>query len=148
MLIKCTCSCGEQLSTGQTYLVIEVYANFLTKVVSYRIIDNDGVPAIYPSRYFEIISNAVDGFGLSVKEDVLLLSPVAIISSKLNEENIDGFWGCYYEDSRKWVQAKETLQLALAEISAKENLDLLHIPAIAEQWEDKGEKDWGTVHLS
>lgn len=140
MLVKCTRSLHEQLSAGKVYLVLEVYTHLDRKTIDYRLLDNNGCPAIYSADYFEIESDRVSCFSLLVKETYLVLWPEIIAKSPLNAENIDGFWGCYFEDYQKWGQAKETLERAVQALAAQEDAGTFQLPPIADGWE-------GVLHL-
>ena len=56
MLVRCEKSFRHQISEGNIYLVIEILIKRANSKISYRIIDNDGIPAIYDSENFEIVS--------------------------------------------------------------------------------------------
>lgn len=44
-----------------------------------------------------------------------------IIDSRLQDENIDGFWGAFIEDD---IKAKEILQLVIEDLAAYEGIDI------------------------
>lgn len=47
MLIRCEKAFRHQISKGHIYLVIEILIKRVNSKISYRIIDNDGIPAIF-----------------------------------------------------------------------------------------------------
>lgn len=118
MLIKCTKNFRNQISTGRIYLVIEVIIG-CNNSVRYRIIDDDGCPAIYNSDSFEIISNSVSGFGLRMGEMSTVLSHKLILDSSLNAEHMEGFWGLFFDDD---PQAAELLEDVIASLAAQEGV--------------------------
>lgn len=127
MLIKCKEQFGQQLSPETLYFVIEIYINISTGSVQYRLVDDEGCPAIYEAKKFEIISNEIDGFTISIADNKLVLSPKLIAESELNKKNINGFWGCYFEDPQYSNRAKETLRLFLAGQLEAEDTGTVHL---------------------
>ena len=122
MIVKCLQPVHQQLILNSLYLVVEIYVSIFNGSIKYRLIDNGGYPAIYPADKFEIVSNRIYGFGLVIHRDEIVLSPEIIISSDLNQKNIDGFWGCYFDDFQNAEQAKKVLSIAIKQISANENV--------------------------
>lgn len=119
MLIQCIQSIGQQITKESVYLVIEVYVNAKRPedIVHYRVIDDDGYPAIYSAKYFEVVSNKTDGLSLTIKEDGIVLAPETILLSPLNKKSINGFWDCYFESPQDWSCAKQTLEEVVSQLS-------------------------------
>lgn len=57
MVVKCEKSFRHQISEGMNYRVLENIIKRDSNAISYRIIDNDGIPAIYESTLFCVVSN-------------------------------------------------------------------------------------------
>lgn len=119
MLVKCIKSFRNQIIEGAVYLVVEIIINNSTSTISYRIIDNDRYPSIYEAEKFAIVSNDLDGFAISFNNGNITLSPKLILDSKLNEKNVEGFWGLYIEDD---VEAKQILQEVVCTLAENENI--------------------------
>ena len=121
MLVRCEKSFRHQISEGNIYLVIEILINRANSKISYRIIDIDGIPAIYDSENFEIVSESVNGMCIFTNAVQISVTHKRIIDSKLQDENIDGFWGAYIEND---IVAKEILQLVVEDLATYENVDV------------------------
>lgn len=134
MLVKCIKSFNEQISADTIYLVLEVYISRSKPSIDYRVLDNDGCPAIYEAKNFEVVSDRLDGFGFVVKEDFFVLSPEILIQSDLNEKNIDGFWGCYFEDSSTLNDAVKTLKKAILQVSQNEDMGSVESRPLEDMW--------------
>lgn len=121
MLVRCEKAFRHQISEGHIYLVIEILIKRPNSKISYRIIDNDGVPAIYDSENFEIVSEGVNGLCISTNAIEISFSHKKIIDSKLQDENIDGFWGAFIEND---IKAKEILQQVIEDLATYEEIDI------------------------
>ena len=122
MLVKCINPFRNQVSKNHVYLVIEIMASIYDKYYSYRIIDNNGCPAIYNADLFEIVSNKVINSSIIVDKTMLIVSHDLIVNSSLNQRNMEGFWGCYFEDDD--IEAKDILKSVVDDLSKHENIDL------------------------
>lgn len=120
MIVKCIKSYAKQLNLNALYLVVEMYISMTKGTVSFRVLDNDGCPAIYPSGNFELVSNSVNGFGVVWHNGEIVLSPELIIKSDLNMKDLEGFWGCYFDNTEYTEQAVKTLKLVIECLSAEE----------------------------
>ena len=69
MLIKCIKSFRNQLKVGNVYLVVEISIKAANNSVGFRVIDDEGYPAIYEADRFEIVSNRIDDFAILINED-------------------------------------------------------------------------------
>lgn len=121
MLVRCEKTFRHQISEGNIYLVIEIIIKRANSKISYRIIDNDGIPAIYDSENFEIVSESVNGMCILTNAIQISFTHKSIIDSKLQDENIEGFWGAYIENN---ITAKEILQLVVENLATYENVDI------------------------
>jgi hypothetical protein len=119
MLVRCEKAFRHQISKGNIYLVIEIIIKRANSKISYRIIDNDGCPAIYDSENFKIVSENVNGMCILTNDIQISFTHKRIIDSKLQNENIDGFWGAYIEDS---IEAKDILQLVVEDLATYEKV--------------------------
>lgn len=124
MLVKCINSFRQQISKGNDYLVIEILVKRPQNIISYRVIDNEGFPAIYDSENFEIISNSIDDFAISVYQNEIVLSHKLILNSKANEKNVEGFWGLFIEDDK---ETREILQKVVCSMANTEGIELPEI---------------------
>lgn len=101
MLAKCIESFRNQIKAGNTYLVIEISIKLTSNSVGFRIIDEEGYPAIYEADKFQIVSNRINDFAIVINENYIILSHNFILNSELNKKNIEGFWGLFVEDDAK-----------------------------------------------
>jgi hypothetical protein len=130
MLVKCSTSFRHQTTEGEIYLVIEVIIISTRNEVSYRVIDNEGCPAIYESNDFEMVSGNLDGYCLMGKNNskIMIITPKLIFDSKLNMEHIDGFWGVYFDSTSN--EGKCLLENVIKDLSFREK-----IPAPSLSWD-------------
>ena len=119
MIVKCKSSFRHQITEGDNYLVIEVLIRRTTNRISYRIIDNEGYPAIYEADKFEVISNKLIDFAIKFDDEIIILSHTLILNSELNKMNIEGFWGLFSEDNE---ETKIILKRVLTDLSSSENI--------------------------
>lgn len=120
MLVKCVNSFRHQIIEGDVYLVVEILVRRSNDIVSYRVIDAEGFPSIYDSNHFEIVTNNIDNFAVSVCEEQIIISHKSILNSKINKRNVEGFWGAYIEDD---VESKEILKNVVCSIATIEGID-------------------------
>jgi hypothetical protein len=125
MLVKCINSFRQQISEGDVYIVIEVLVKRTKNIISYRVIDNEGFPAIYDSKNFEIISNNIDDFAISVCQDKIVLSHKLILNSEVNEKNVEGFWGLFIEDDIETREILKNVVCSMANIEGIESPKIL-----------------------
>lgn len=121
MLIKCIKSFRNQLKVGNVYLVVEISIKAANNSVGFRVIDDEGYPAIYEADRFEIVSNRIDDFAILINEDHIVLSHNLILNSELNEKSIEGFWGLFIEDDLK---AKQILCEVVSNLAMNENITM------------------------
>jgi hypothetical protein len=128
MLVKCSNPFSHQTTEGKTYLVIEVI--IVRNKVDYRIVDNQGCPAIYDSNDFEIVSRSLDGYCLleKINNQAIIITHKLILDSKLNMDHIEGFWGVYFDSTIN--EGKDILENVIKDLSFREK-----IPAPALSWE-------------
>lgn len=62
MIVECAETFRSQITKGECYLVIEVLIDMDRNSLLYRIIDNDGCPAIYEAEKFDVISGNMNRF--------------------------------------------------------------------------------------
>ena len=120
MLIKCKESFRHQITKGDIYLVIEMIIRLSNNSIFYRVIDNEGYPAIYEFEKFEIVSNEYKNSAVLLNDTKFILSHKDILNSSLNEKNIEGFWGCFIEDD---VEAIKVVNNIVKELSLQENIE-------------------------
>lgn len=116
MLVRCIESFRQQIKAGNLYLVIEILIKRTSNSVSYRVIDDEGYPAIYDAEKFVIVSDSINNFAISWKQDHIVFSPVRILHSELNEKCIEGFWGLYIEDD---PEAKALLEEVVKDLTSE-----------------------------
>lgn len=121
MQVKCIESFTHQITLGKVYLVIEISIRLSTKTTYFRVIDNEGYPAIYESNKFLVLTNEYMNAALQFKNDVITISHKNIANSSLNKKNVDGFWGCFIEDD---IESIKILENVIAEIAELENVDI------------------------
>ena len=98
-VISLSKSFSEQLVKEKVYLVIEAYFDFrLNKSsevlgASYRIVDEEGTPAIYDADGFEIVSGNLDGYYFLQDSD----DHITITHKLIFEAGINTFWEVYFE---------------------------------------------------
>lgn len=119
MVVKCIESFRHQIKKEEKYLVIEILVT--NNLISYRIIDEEGYPAIYDAGKFEIVSNHLSDYSISIMKNSLVISPQEIMNSDLNAKSIDGFWGIFIEDNQ---EAKAILKKIVIDLSKTENIQL------------------------
>lgn len=125
---------GDQLTVGEIYLVIEVIIGSSAEQVSYRIVDNQGFPAIYESYCFEIVSGSLDG--LSIEEITegknLTITHKLVADSKLRTDYGGRFWEVYFdsEDKEKEKESRNLLKNVIKDLSLREK-----IPAPVLEWD-------------
>ena len=116
MLVKC-----KKAFRYRTYLVIEVIIRFSDNSKFYRIIDDDGYPALYGAKKFKIVSNEYNNCAVLFNHKSFVLSHKDIINSTLNNKNINGFWGCFIEDD---VEAIKIVNNVVKELSLQEHFEV------------------------
>jgi hypothetical protein len=94
----------------------------MTNKVSYRIVDNEGCPAIYESNDFEIVSGSLDGYYLTEKIYTKEITHRLILDSKFNMEHIDGFWGVYFDSVNN--EGKDLLESVIKDLSSREKIPI------------------------
>lgn len=119
MIVKCIRPYRTQVSEKHIYLVIEVFANVYSKKYSFRIIDNDGCPAIYNADLFEIVSSKIINSSIIIDANSLVVSHDLIVNTSLNQKHMEGFWGCYFDGIQ---EAKCLLETVVEDISKCENI--------------------------
>ena len=122
MLVKCKKAFRHQTTENNTYLVMEVSIQFSYNSKFYRIIDNEGYPALYKAENFEIVSNEYNNCAVLLNDRRFVLSHKDIINSSLNNKNINGFWGgCFIEDD---VEAIKIVNNVVKELSLQEHFEV------------------------
>ena len=116
MLVKC-----KKAFRYRTYLVIEVIIRFSDNSKFYRIIDNQGYPALYKAENFEIVSNEYNNCAVLLNDRRFVLSHKDIINSTLNNKNINGFWGCFMAND---VEAIKIVNNVVKELSLQEHFEV------------------------
>lgn len=114
MLVKCKESFRQQLKANNLYIVIEVLVKLTTKSISYRIIDEERFPAIYDSVKFDIVSNQLSQYSISITDEDMVLSPSIILNSELYNKHVDGFWGLFFDDDKEAISLLENMVNILA----------------------------------
>lgn len=119
MLVRCKESFRQQIKEGSIYLVIEILVNRTRNLISYRLIDSEGYPAIYDAEKFVIVSDCINNFAISVNQNSIVLSPAQILDSELNEKSAEGFWGLFIEDDS---DTREILKKVVRNLALDENM--------------------------
>ena len=122
MLVMCKKPFPEQTVTvvGDTYLVLEVYIYFNSSPAHYRIIDAHGGLGIYDADSFEIVSDKLTDFVISMDDRRVTLSHKLIAHSELNKMHVDGFWGIYFEYNN--LEAKKLVKEVANILASSENV--------------------------
>ena len=118
MIVKCNKAFRHQTSEGRMYKVIEVMIKKNSNAVSYRIIDNEGIPSIYDASDFSVIVNDMRDAAILIDDFQIVMSHRHIINSELNKKHTEGFWGAYFDDD---YEAKRILQEVLEEQDTEYN---------------------------
>lgn len=119
MLVKCKKSFRHQLKEGNIYLVVEIIIKRKSNTIRYRLIDNEGYPAIYEADMFEVQTNVLKDYAITINQESILISPIQIANSELNREDINGFWGLFVEDN---LEAKKILMESVENLALSENI--------------------------
>lgn len=86
---------GDWLSDGQTYEVIEVYTDH--QRTSFRIMSDDGTPALFDARGFVTVDDALPGdWRVEVTEHGTTFGPAAFLTP--------GFWEAYFDRESNAVE--------------------------------------------
>jgi len=81
----------KQITVGKTYLVLEIiFPNTQKLKCLYRILNNSGIPCIYPTECFEIQSNRLDYMVITESPSSIIITHKLITTAFC--ENINGFW--------------------------------------------------------
>ena len=62
MLVKCKKSFRHQLKEGNIYLVVEIIIKRKSNTIRYRLIDNEGYPAIYEADMLKVQTNVLKDY--------------------------------------------------------------------------------------
>ena len=119
MLVKCKKSFRHQLKEGNIYLVVEIIIKRKSNTIRYRLIDNEGYTAIYEADMFEVQTNVLKDYAITINQESILISPIQIANSELNREDINGFWGLFVEDN---LEAKKILMESVENLALSENI--------------------------
>ena len=85
-----------QITVGNTYLVLEIIFSHKRKLTcSYRILNNSGIPCIYPAECFEIQSNRLDDMVITESSSGIIITHERIATAFC--ENMNGFWAGFFE---------------------------------------------------
>ena len=85
-----------QITVGNTYLVLEIiFPRKQELKCSYRILNNSGIPCIYPAESFEIQSNRLDDMVITESSTGIIITHERIATAFC--ENINGFWADFFE---------------------------------------------------
>lgn len=123
----------KQITVGKIYLVLEVTLvqkqnknDALFHMMSYRILNNNGVPGIYNAECFEVLSDKLDHMVILMPSaSVIQITHKAFTDPIYEQKNANGFWGYLFESNSK--QAIDVLQNAVIEL----NGDHIAIPEIS-----------------
>ena len=98
MIVKAEKNFRHQISKGTEYQVLEIIIKRNSNVISYRIVDNDSIPAIYENSLFSVVSNYMENASVIFDDAQIVMSHKLITDSKLNQTHTEGFWGAFFED--------------------------------------------------
>lgn len=102
MVVKCISSFRHQVIAGKIYLVVEILVKRYNAKISYRIIDEEGYPAIYDEELFDIVSNSLHDYSVISTQESLILSPAQIVNSELNKK----MWRDFGESLSKTIRKR------------------------------------------
>ena len=117
MTVKCTKKYKnnakkDYITIGKEYYVIEIIYTRNTDngdyKINYRIMDNNGVPAMYKVEFFEIIDSGLSDMVMCKKAYGYVITHKIIADSSLEREDVNGFWGVYFETEN--IIAKRILE--------------------------------------
>ena len=78
-------SSSEQLTKEKIYLVLEMLLDLKECKVSYRFVNNLGIPSIYDADAFKVVSGSLDGYYLvQNRDDYITITHKLIFEAKLN----------------------------------------------------------------
>ena len=110
IVVKCIAPFRDQILKGNRYLALEMMIHLSRGKAFYRVIDEQGCPAIYDADLFEIESDSLNGFCIQNSQDSIVLSHKAILDPAFKEKDVDGFWGLYFNrDSAAFNLLKEVV---------------------------------------
>jgi hypothetical protein len=108
---------GRTLILGKEYVVLSVdYYGREKTGLDYRILDEQGTPALYSYRLFEVVDPALPPeWQVSIYDgELFLIEPKAFFTSTRN-----GFWEDYYEgDSARQMEAYKVVDTEFKKIQA------------------------------
>ena len=117
----------KQITVGKTYLVLEIiFPDRQTLKYSYRILNNLGLPCIYPAEYFEIQSNRLDYMVIIKTSSVIIITHELIAKSICN--NINGFWAEFFESEN--IEVHNLARKVVADLNLDAKLDIPDIKAV------------------
>ena len=102
MVVKCISSFRHQVIAGKIYLVVEILVKRYNAKISYRIVDEEGYPAIYDEELFDIVSNSLHDYSVISTQESLILSPAQIVNSELNKK----MWRDFGESLSKTIRKR------------------------------------------
>ena len=121
-VISLSKSFSEQLVKEKVYLVIEAYFDFrLNKSsevlgASYRIVDEEGTPAIYDANGFEIVSGNLDGYYFLQDSD----DHITITHKLIFEAGTNTFWEVYFDNPTS--KERTLLENVVKDLSFREGI--------------------------
>ena len=116
-----------QITVGNTYLVLEIiFPRKQELTCSYRILNNSGIPCIYPAAYFEIQSSRLDNMVITESNSGIIITHERIAAAFC--ENINGFWAAFFESDNFEVHSAE--KKVVEELNHCANLDIPDITSV------------------
>lgn len=109
-------SSSEQLTKEKIYLVLEMLLDLKECKVSYRFVNNLGIPSIYDADAFKVVSGSLDGYYLvQNRDDYITITHKLIFEAKLNN-----FWEAYFENPTHKERA--LLENVIKDLSFREGI--------------------------
>lgn len=121
----------EQITVGRVYLVLEVVFDKEPKPgmthISYRIVNNLGIPCVYDESCFVMHTNSLDHMILTegFNGRILILTHRYFADPAYYQKNVNGYWVYVFETMDR--DAVDVLCRAIEEL----NQEHIFIPAIA-----------------
>jgi len=109
-------SSSEQLTKEKIYLVLEMLLDLKECKVSYRFVNNLGIPSIYDADAFKVVSGSLDGYYLvQNRDDYITITHKLIFEARLNE-----FWEVYFDNPTN--KEKTLLENVIKDLSFREGI--------------------------
>jgi len=96
---------ADSLRFGKKYLVLEMHIGLNPSEHYFRVVSEKGIPALFEMQQFSIASGQLDGYILlQYPKGNYVVSLQEIATSEFESQNVDGFFGCYFDSNDTTIQ--------------------------------------------